>query len=49
MAELEAKDTVYMAVIVCMPEEVGNEANYRGTVVPRVELGLIVSATQQVN
>lgn len=36
----------YMALIVCMPEEVGNTANYRGNVVPRVELGVIVKATQ---
>lgn len=39
--------TVYMALIVRMPKEVGNAANYREDVVPRVELGLIVSATQQ--
>ncbi len=36
----------YMALIVCMPEAVGNAANYRGDVVPRVELGVIVKATQ---
>ena len=36
----------YMALIVHMPEEVGNAANYRGSVVPRVELGVIVKATQ---
>lgn len=49
VARLEANGVVYMALIVCMPEEIGNEANYRGTVVPRVELGLIVSATQHTN
>lgn len=47
IAELAAKDTVYMALIVRMPEEVGNDANYRGNTIPRVELGIIVSATQQ--
>ena len=39
--------TVYMALIVRMPTEVDNVANYREDVIPRVELGLIVSATQQ--
>ena len=48
-ASLAAKGTVYMAVIVRMPEEVGNAANYRDTVIPKVELGLIVSAAQQGN
>lgn len=46
-ASLEAKGTVYMALIVWMPEDVNNAANYRGDVIPRVELGLIVTATQQ--
>ena len=37
----------YVALIVWMPEDVGNEANYmRGSVVPRVELGLTVFAQQ---
>lgn len=45
--ELNAGETEYMALIVRMPEEVGNVANYRGDVIPQVELGLIVSATQQ--
>ena len=45
-AELEAGQEVYLGVIVRMPEEVGNDANYRGDVVPRVELGLIFSAVQ---
>lgn len=46
-ASLAAGGTVYMALIVRMPEEVDNVANYRGDVIPRVELGLIVTATQQ--
>lgn len=36
----------YAALIVYMPEEVGNEANYRGADVPTVELGLTVFAQQ---
>lgn len=39
-------DTVYMALVVRMPEEVDNEANYRGETVPKVELGIIVTAEQ---
>ena len=46
---LDAGDATYMALIVRMPENVGNVANYRGSVIPRVELGLIVMATQQVD
>ena len=46
-ASLNAKGTVCMALIVRMPEDVGNIANYRENVIPRVELGLIVTATQQ--
>ena len=37
----------YIAIIVCMPEEVGNAANYRGEFVPRVDLGLTVTASQE--
>lgn len=40
-------DDIYAAIIVRMPEEVGNEANYRGDVQPMVELGIIVRASQQ--
>lgn len=36
-----------MALVVRMPEEVGNEANYRGDDIPKVELGIIVKADQQ--
>lgn len=39
----------YIALIVYMPEDVGNEANYRGDTIPQVELGIVVSATQQKN
>lgn len=48
-AELAAESTKYMALVVRMPEEVNNRANYRGDIAPRVELGIIVRATQQKN
>ena len=48
-APLDAGDEMYMALIVRMPTDVGNEANYRGTTVPKVELGVIVEAQQQQN
>ena len=44
---LEAGKEKYIALIVYMPEEVGDVANYRGDTVPTVKLGVIVSATQQ--
>lgn len=47
VAELDAGQTTYMALIVRMPKEVDNNANYRGTTLPRVELGIIVGATQK--
>ena len=46
-ASLAAKGTKYIALVVRMPEEVNNHANYRGNTVPKVELGIIVRATQQ--
>lgn len=36
----------YAALIIHMPEEVGNAANYRGFQEPRVELGITVHAQQ---
>lgn len=45
-ADLEAGGTVFIALVVRMPEEVGNAANYRGDTVPKVELGVIVKADQ---
>ena len=36
----------YIALIVRMPEEVGNIANYRGNTIPKVELGITVKADQ---
>lgn len=37
----------YMALVVYMPETVGNEANYRSTDIPTIELGINVVATQK--
>lgn len=43
----EAKEAPhYAALIVHMPEEVDNVANYRGTFVPKVKLGITVFAQQ---
>ena len=43
----EAKEKPhYAALIVYMPEEVGNAANYRGSDVPEVKLGITVFAQQ---
>lgn len=47
VASLDAGATAYLALVVRMPEEVGNEANYRDDIVPQVELGIIVKAEQQ--
>ncbi len=43
---LEVGGTDYVALIVYMPTTVGNEANYRGTTVPTIELGINLFATQ---
>lgn len=45
-ARLEAGKTVYLALVVRMPEDVDNEANYRGQTTPKVELGIVVKADQ---
>lgn len=40
-------EELYMAVVVYMPEIIGNEANYKtGTAAPEIKLGVNVSATQ---
>ena len=41
-----AGDYKTFALVVYMPEDVGNEANYRGNVVPTIELGLNLVAAQ---
>ena len=43
---VEAGQVRYAALVVYMPEEVGNAANYRGTDIPQVDLGLTVYAQQ---
>ncbi len=44
---LEVSEKKYMALVVRMPEEVGNEANYRGSDIPTVKLGINVKASQK--
>ena len=44
---LQAKGEAFAAVIVRMPEEVGNAANYRDNNPPSVELGITVQAMQE--
>lgn len=44
---MQPEDERFVALIVRMPEEVGNAANYRGTEVPTVELGITVKAVQE--
>lgn len=44
--KLDAGKTKFMALVLYMPEEVGNDANYRGLPVPEVKLGISVTATQ---
>lgn len=43
---LDPNESVYIAMVICMPENVDNIANYRGDIIPRVELGLTVTASQ---
>lgn len=43
---LQPGEITYITLIVRMPEDVGNVANYRGETVPKVELGVIVQADQ---
>ena len=44
-AQLEAGKETYMALVVYMPQETGNHANYRGQA-PTVKLGVIIEARQ---
>ncbi len=48
-AVLKSGATKYIALIVRMPEEVGDIANYRGDTIPKVELGITVKADQIAN
>ncbi len=43
---MAAGEEQYIALVVYMPEEVGNEANYRGDTVPSIEFGLSLLAIQ---
>ncbi len=45
-AVLEAGGTAYIALIVRMPNDVNNVANYRGEDQPKVDLGITVKAEQ---
>lgn len=49
IGQLEAGENSvdYAALILYMPEVVGNEANYRGDDIPRVDLGITVLASQR--
>ncbi len=44
--EMMPGDVQYIALVVYMPEEVGNEANYRGESIPTINFGLNLLATQ---
>lgn len=44
---LQANEEAFAAVIVRMPKEVGNAANYRGNTPPSIELGITVQAMQE--
>ena len=46
IAVLDPGAIKYIALIVRMPEEIGNVSNYRGDTVPKVELGVTVKADQ---
>lgn len=43
---LAGADPEYLALVVYIPETVGNEANYRGQTAPNIELGINLVATQ---
>ena len=42
----DTDNTDYVALVVYMPEEVGNEANYRGDKIPTIDMGITLLATQ---
>ena len=43
---MESGAELYLALVVYMPETVGNEANHNGTNVPEIKLGIDIFATQ---
>ncbi len=47
VSSMEANSApLYLAMVVYMPETVGNEANHNGTDIPQIDLGINVYATQ---
>ena len=46
---MTAGQELYLALVVYMPETVGNEANHNGTDVPQIDLGINIVATQTEN
>ena len=49
-SSMTAGQELYLALVVYMPETVGNEANYKtGTTAPQIDLGINVMATQVAN
>ncbi len=49
IGSLKPKQTEYIALIIYMPKEVGNIANFRGGTAPKIYLGLTFNATQKQN
>lgn len=47
--ELAPQATKYIALVVRMPEQIDNIANYRGDNIPKVELGVTIKADQIVD
>ena len=45
-SSMASGEELYVALVVYMPETVGNEANHNGTDIPEIELGINVMATQ---
>ena len=48
-SSMESGDELYLALVVWMPESVGNEANHNGEDIPQINLGLNIVATQVAN
>jgi len=44
---VEAGETKYTALVLYMPESTANVANYRGDSIPKIELGITVTAVQE--
>ena len=49
IGSLKPKETEYIALIIYMPKQVGNIANYEGGTPPKIQLGLTFNATQKQN